>query len=366
MRLLVKGFGVEPLDIEVANEEEAVNKFFDISGEYLEGRSSNEIYQVIVDDDGSMINISHNGTLTPMEEYCKKWISRDCEFAQEIIKLGYTGPFRGDSTTESEKMKEGEMRVSGRNRMMQMARQNGCGFVANSPAELKQGLALMKRQLQDMEAHRDQYELALQSGIVVAGFGGNLDGIEVPETLMTGQVPPGMTPSQAFDEVVDYMRKTIEALSTKLGDSSVKSTSLPRRASRYLESKKSKKSALKEKWRGADITYEWELREQFKDLIEHVYFQSKGKMGKSEIEQSFKDAMDDILEKDPSYFHFYDDEDPSGWYFVFGTGNYSVYARDDDEYKVEWSDGVHTMEPILCGSAKEAKQTIKELQDAEK
>lgn len=133
------------------------------------------------------------------------------------------------------RFREGEMTIP---RARQMAGQQGCGFEANSPAELKQGLALMKRQLQDMEAHRHQYELALQNGFVIAGFGGNLDGIEVPETLMTGEVPAGMTPSQAFDEVLDYMRNVIDNLSTKLSDSSAKSSALPRRATKYLESKK--------------------------------------------------------------------------------------------------------------------------------
>ena len=132
------------------------------------------------------------------------------------------------------KLREGELTIS---KARQMAGQQGCGFEANSPAELKQGLALMKRQLQDMEAHRHQYELALQNGFVIAGFGGNLDGIEVPETLMTGEVPAGMTPSQAFDEVLDYMRNVIDNLSTKLSDSSAKSSALPRRATKYLESK---------------------------------------------------------------------------------------------------------------------------------
>ena len=133
----------------------------------------------------------------------------------------------------------------------------------------------------------------------------------------------------------------------------------------YVESKKPNKKKIQEKWRGADITYEWELREQFQDLIEHSYMQSKGKLGKSEIEQAFQDAMDDILENDPSYFHFYDDVE-DGWYFVFGTGNYSVYQREGNEFKVEWSDGVHSIEPILCSSEEEARQTVKELQDAEK
>lgn len=138
------------------------------------------------------------------------------------------------------KLREGELTIS---KARQMAGQQGCGFEANSPAELKQGLALMKRQLQDMEAHRHQYELALQNGFVIAGFGGNLDGIEVPETLMTGEVPAGMTPSQAFDEVLDYMRNVIDNLSTKLSDSSAKSSVLPRRATKYLESKKGLKES---------------------------------------------------------------------------------------------------------------------------
>ncbi len=55
-----------------------------------------------------------------------------------------------------------------------------------------------------------------------------------------------------------------------------------------------------------------------------------------------------------------------GWCFIFGSGNYSVYQRGANEYKVEWSDGVCSIEPILCSSEEEAKQIVEELQDAEK
>ncbi len=132
-------------------------------------------------------------------------------------------------------IQESELAMSRARQMAARPGSSGFGFEANSPAELKQGLALMKRQLQDMEAHRRQYELALQNGFVIAGFGGNLDGIEVPETLMTGEVPAGMTPEQALDEVIDYMRKTIAALSTKLGDKTTKAAELPKRSTKYLE-----------------------------------------------------------------------------------------------------------------------------------
>lgn len=134
-------------------------------------------------------------------------------------------------------IRESELAMSRARQMTARPGSSGFGFEASSPAELKQGLALMKRQLQDMEAHRRQYELALQNGFVIAGFCSNIDGIEVPETLITGEVPAGMTPSQAFDEVLDYMRKTIETLSTKLGDKTTKAAELPKRATKYLESK---------------------------------------------------------------------------------------------------------------------------------
>ena len=73
----------------------------------------------------------------------------------------------------------------------------------------KQGLALMKRQLKDMSENPQKYMQAFQSGYVYAGFGGNLNGIEVPNTLMSGKLPPGVTPQQAFEQVVEFMKKTI-------------------------------------------------------------------------------------------------------------------------------------------------------------
>lgn len=141
------------------------------------------------------------------------------------------------------KLREGELSIS---KARQMAAQNGFAFEANSPAELKQCLELMKRQLRDMETHREQYELALRDGFVIAGFGGNLQGIDVPETLMTGKVPANMTPEQAFDEVIDFMRKTIKEASRALLDNPTKSAStLPKRPTKYLETKK-KYSTVKE------------------------------------------------------------------------------------------------------------------------
>lgn len=109
MRFLMNGYGMDPVDIPVKSEEEAVDRFFILSDKYLDGRSSNELYSVILKDDGSMLNISHNGTVDPMEDFCSKWISRESPFAQEIIKLGYKGPFKGETITENRKgLKEDE------------------------------------------------------------------------------------------------------------------------------------------------------------------------------------------------------------------------------------------------------------------
>lgn len=137
-------------------------------------------------------------------------------------------------------LKEGELRTMNRAQALQFARQNrmsGAAFSANTPAEIKQGLQMMKAQLRDMQANRGRYELALQRGFVIAGFGGDLHGIEVPETLMTGKLPAGTTPEQAFDQVVDFMRKTIANLTIKLAKVGKDSTTLPKQPTKYLESK---------------------------------------------------------------------------------------------------------------------------------
>lgn len=137
-------------------------------------------------------------------------------------------------------LKEGELRTMNRAQALQFARQNrmsGAAFSANTPAEIKQGLQMMKAQLRDMQANRGRYELALQRGFVIAGFGGDLHGIEVPETLMTGELPAGVTPEQAFDQVVDFMRKTIANLTIKLAKAGKDPTTLPKQPTKYLESK---------------------------------------------------------------------------------------------------------------------------------
>ncbi len=112
----MNGSGMNPVDIPVKSEEDAVDRFLILSDKYLDGRSSNELYSVILKDDGSMLNISHNGTVEPMEDFCSKWISKESPFAQEIIKLGYKGPFKGETITENKKsLKEsrGEISFSG-------------------------------------------------------------------------------------------------------------------------------------------------------------------------------------------------------------------------------------------------------------
>lgn len=137
-------------------------------------------------------------------------------------------------------LKEGELRTMNRNQALQFAKQNrmqGAAFSANTPMEIKKGLQMMKSQLQDMLANRGRYELALQQGFVIAGFGGNLGGIEVPETLMTGELPAGVTPEQAFDQVVDFMRKTIANLTIKLAKAGKDPTALSKQPTKYLESK---------------------------------------------------------------------------------------------------------------------------------
>lgn len=102
----------------------------------------------------------------------------------------------------------------------------GFGFDANDPQSLKRGLMLMQQQLKDMEAHPNRYIQAMKNGVCVAGFGGDLFGIEVPETLMYGEIPPGVTPAQAFQQVIDYMRQVIEAARNKLGGPASNRTAL--------------------------------------------------------------------------------------------------------------------------------------------
>lgn len=199
-------------------------------------------------------------------------------------------------------IRESELAMSRARQMAARPGSSGFGFEANSPAELKQGLALMKRQLQDMEAHRRQYELALQNGFVIAGFGGNLDGIEVPETLMTGEVPAGMTPSQAFDEVVDYMRKIIENLSTKLGDKTTKAAELPKRATKYLESKNLKEDV--DGFTFKELTKKtWD--EYIKDALEKLKAKVEDYEDKEDVAMILENIIDDATEVADGSFETY-------------------------------------------------------------
>lgn len=70
-------------------------------------------------------------------------------------------------------------------------------------------LALMKRQLADMKRNPKAFADALSGGFVCAGFGGNLSGIDVPETLLTGKLPAGVSVDEAFSQVVRFMEQTI-------------------------------------------------------------------------------------------------------------------------------------------------------------
>ena len=54
---------------------------------------------------------------------------------------------------------------------------------------------------------------------------------------------------------------------------------------------------------------EYQLRENFQHMIERAYLDSNGKLNKMSIENAFTEAMEDILEKDPDFFNFYNDEE---------------------------------------------------------
>lgn len=71
-------------------------------------------------------------------------------------------------------------------------------------------LMLMKRQLKDMLDNPAKYEAAIQGGFVAAGFGGDLNGIQVPATFMSGRLPPGVTPQDALRQVMQFMAATIK------------------------------------------------------------------------------------------------------------------------------------------------------------
>lgn len=146
-------------------------------------------------------------------------------------------------------LKESDRTLAARNRARAMAMasardgaprldgaMSGMGFEANDPRSLKMGIMAMEQQLKDMEAHPNRYIQALKNGYCIAGFGGDLFGIEVPETLMYGKVPAGTTPAQAFQQVIDYMRQVIAAARNKLPNGSSANTKAFRAPAGLLES----------------------------------------------------------------------------------------------------------------------------------
>lgn len=157
--------------------------------------------------------------------------------------------------SDKKSLTEGQLSVrQARQMAARRGSQNAIGFEAHDLAGMKQGLALMKRQLRDMQANPNRYIQALESGFVIAGFGGDLPGgIEVPETLMTGEVPPGMTAEQAFRQVVEYMQQVIAECSKTALPGSKASLSKPAAGAiedkRIAESRRTAKKSLKEGYR---------------------------------------------------------------------------------------------------------------------
>ena len=73
-----------------------------------------------------------------------------------------------------------------------------------------QSLQIMQRQLEQMRRNPALFERLIAGGMVCAGFGGDLNGVQVPETFLHGTLPPGVTPRQALEQVMQIMQRTIE------------------------------------------------------------------------------------------------------------------------------------------------------------
>lgn len=73
----------------------------------------------------------------------------------------------------------------------------------------RDALALMKRQLAGIKRNPEAFADALSGGFVCAGFGGDLNGIDVPETLLTGRLPAEVGADEAFSQVVRFMEQTV-------------------------------------------------------------------------------------------------------------------------------------------------------------
>jgi len=70
-------------------------------------------------------------------------------------------------------------------------------------------LQIMKNQLTFLKSNPETTMNAIAAGGFCAGFGGDLNGIKVPETLVTGKIPPGVNPQQVFNQVIEFMEQTI-------------------------------------------------------------------------------------------------------------------------------------------------------------
>lgn len=82
-------------------------------------------------------------------------------------------------------------------------------------------LVMMKKQLMMMKNRPDLFERAIASGGFCAGFGGDLNGVHVPETFISGRLPPNVTPQQMFNQVVQFMEETIRQAELEQGKGNV-------------------------------------------------------------------------------------------------------------------------------------------------
>ncbi len=70
-------------------------------------------------------------------------------------------------------------------------------------------IALMKKQLEDIRKNPGRYKALMKSGMMCAGFGGELNGLIIPNTFISGKIPQGMTPDDALRQVMEIMNRTI-------------------------------------------------------------------------------------------------------------------------------------------------------------
>lgn len=255
------------------------------------------------------------------EEFTEDWSDiilyyEDVKNLEADQKKLSTQQYIEEANMRKNRFHEGEMTMSRARQMSrQMSGRSGFGFEANDPEGIQQGIALMKQQVRDMEAHPNRYIQALENGFVIAGFGGDLFGIEVPETLMYGEVPAGTTPTQAFEQVLDYMHKVIKAADKARLAGKSDSTSLPAPRKMIAETNRSLKEERNDEWSeddsdtmaqgyiddGDDI----EKANIVADLENEPYFyhwadeieEMEDDEGKDDAQQEYDDKLDEIAEE---------------------------------------------------------------------